>query len=467
MKDEGKNKIDENVKNKKGDSKNRKNDILSNNNNEKIDNVDLKKEEVLKKKNNEEEKGENSKNKKTNFSKYTFSFLEVILIMLVTIVFGLILGSFATYLRLDDGKKTNCYGIRKDMTEFASVYDDLINEYYSDIDKDELLKAAIKGMVDSLGDPYSSFIDKDEALAFDEELNGSFVGMGVEIVSIEGSLPIINKVYDDSPASKANIMVGDIITKVDGKDINGLSPTEVGSLIKVGNRGDKFTITVLRDDESIDIELTKDVIELKSVSSEILNEDFGRVGWISISTFANNTYTQFKKEYESLKEAGVTSLVIDLRDNGGGYLSIAKDISSMFLDENDIIYKKDTKDGIREFISENKKEINMPLVLIVNSNTASAAEVMTATLKENLGVMVVGVKTYGKGAIQKLHHLSDGSYVRYTTQKWLTPSGNTIEGVGIEPTVKVTLSESYNKNPSLENDTQLLKALELLKSEGK
>lgn len=467
MKDEGKDKIDIKVKNKKVNSKSRKNVVLSNDNDEKIEDVGLKKDVVLEKKINEEEKREAPKKKGTPFSKYTFSFLEVVLIMLVTIVFGLILGSFATYLRLDDGKKTNCYGIRKDMTEFAGVYDDLINEYYGDIDEDDLLKAAVKGMVDSLGDPYSSFIDKDEALVFDEELNGSFVGIGVEIVSIEGSLPIINAVYDDSPASKANIMVGDIITKVDGKDINGLSPTEVGALIKAGDRGDKVVITVLRNDESIDIEIAKDVIELKSVSSKILEEDFGKVGLISISTFANNTYTQFKEEYELLSEAGVTSLVIDLRDNSGGYLSIAKDISSMFLDENDIIYKKDTKDDIMEFISETEKEIDVPFVLVVNSNTASAAEVMTAALKENLGIPVVGVKTYGKGTVQKLHHLSDGSYVKYTVQKWLTPSGNTIEGVGIEPTVKVTLSESYNENPTLENDTQLLKALELLKSEVK
>lgn len=407
-------------------------------------------------------KQENSVNNK-KASKTTFNLIEVIIIMVITVLFGLLIGSFITYTRIDDDNRSvSCSAIRKDMTEFAGVYDDILNEYYGTVDKEELLKAAIKGMVEYLGDPYSGYIDVEEAEAFNEELEGEFVGIGVEITSFEGGLPTITRVYDDTPASRAELLVGDVFYKIDGNDLNGLTVTEASSFIKNKKKGTKVELVILRNNEELTFEIATDTVELESVVGFVEKRGDTNVGVITISTFAKNTFAQFKSVYEDLKKENITSLVIDVRDNNGGYLSVAKDIASLFLDKDTVIYQKDTKGEIEKFLDDNGKEIDLPVVFVTNCGTASAAEVLVAALKENLGSDVVGTTTYGKGTIQKLHSLSDGAYVKYTVQTWLTPRGNAVESTGLVPTYYVDLSEEYLTNPTIENDNQLQEAFNLL-----
>lgn len=399
---------------------------------------------------------------KEKSQKSLFNLTEVIIIMVVTTLFGLLLGALIAFVRIDN-REVSCSAIRKDMVEFAGVYDGLLNEYYGEIDKEKLMEAAIKGMLGYLGDPYSAYIDKDSAASLDDSLNGSFIGIGVEIVSIDGSLPTVVSVFDNSPASKAGILVGDVLTKVEGKDLTGLSGSDVASLIKTDKKGEKVKIAILRGEETKEVELAKDVIELKSVYGYQSAVGDEKVGVLSITTFAKNTPSQFKEEYEKLKKDGVTSLIIDVRNNSGGYLSSANTVASLFLNKGDVIYQKESDGEIEKFLSETGKEIDMPVVILTNVGTASAAEVFVAALKENLNVSVVGNRTYGKGTVQKMHSIaSTGAYVKYTVQVWLTPSGVSIDGVGIEPTVRVDLSEEFLNNPIVANDNQLQQALQLL-----
>ena len=403
-----------------------------------------------------------SLNKTKGSKRSTFNLVEVIIIMFITTLFGLLLGGFIAYVKLDE-RDVSCSAIRKDMVEFAGVYDDLLNEYYGEIDKEELMSSAIKGMISYLEDPYSSYIDSMDAELLDEELSGSFVGIGVEIVSVDDQLPVVTMVYENGPASKAGVEVGDVLYKVDGKDLTGFSVLEISSFIKTDEPGKSVAITVLRNGEEKSFDIVRDVIEIDSVFLSYDESEDSHVGIIAITSFAKNTVSQFREAYEEALNNGVTSLVIDLRNNSGGYLSSARDIADLFLDEGMIIYQKDTKGKIEVFKAESIKEIDMDVVILVNGATASASEVFTAALKENLNVPVVGVKTYGKGTIQKLHELSDGSYVKYTVQAWLTPNGNRIEKDGITPTVEVELSDAYYENSIAANDNQLQQALELLR----
>ena len=403
-----------------------------------------------------------SLNKTKGSKRSTFNLVEVIIIMFITTLFGLLLGGFIAYVKLDE-RDVSCSAIRKDMVEFAGVYDDLLNEYYGEIDKEELMFSAIKGMISYLEDPYSSYIDSMDAELLDEELSGSFVGIGVEIVSVDDQLPVVIMVYENGPASKAGVEVGDVLYKVDGKDLTGFSVLEISSFIKTDEPGKSVAITVLRNGEEKSFDIVRDVIEIDSVFLSYDESEDSHVGIIAITSFAKNTVSQFREAYEEALNNGVTSLVIDLRNNSGGYLSSARDIADLFLDEGMIIYQKDTKGKIEVFKAESIKEIDMDVVILVNGATASASEVFTAALKENLNVPVVGVKTYGKGTIQKLHELSDGSYVKYTVQAWLTPNGNRIEKDGITPTVEVELSDAYYENSIAANDNQLQQALELLR----
>lgn len=404
---------------------------------------------------------DNSNGSSKGVTKFTFNILEVIIIMVITTLFGLLLGGLIAYVRMDS-REVSCSAIRKDMVEFAGVYDDLLNEYYSDIDKDELMEQAIIGMLNYLKDPYSGYLSKENSKLLKENLDGFFIGIGVEIV-VSGDLPIVTRVYDDGPAFKAGIEAGDVLFKVDDKDLTGLSALDVSSLIKTDQRGAKINITILRNGDEKKFEIARDVIEIDSVSLSYVNEESDeKIAVISITNFAQNTFSQFKSIYEEALENGASSLIVDVRDNNGGYLSAANDIASLFLDKGAVVYQKDTKGKIEKFVSDSDREIVMDVVLLVNGSTASSSEVFVAALKENLDVSVVGVNTYGKGTVQKLHELSNGSYVKYTVQTWLTPNGNEINGIGIEPTLKVELSEDYYSNPTLSNDNQLQAAINLL-----
>ena len=401
----------------------------------------------------------NSKNNSSKeISKTSFNTIEVIIIMVITILFGILIGYFICYIRNDSKQDFS----KDEINEFIELYDDVLDEYYKDIDSEDLIEYAIKGMIDNLDDQYSEYINKEDVDLYEEKLKGSFVGIGVEIMYVENGSPIITKVYDDSPAKESGIINGDILYKVENKELLGLSMEEISNLIKKGKNGETIKITILRNNEEKEFEIERKIVELESVSIDYIDSNNNKIGIIAINNFAQNTYLQFKKIYKEAVDNNIDSLIIDVRNNSGGYLSSAKNIAELFLDKGNTIYLKDNDGSIERIISTSDKEIQINVILLINNGTASASEVFVAALQDNLNIVTVGTNTYGKGTIQKLKKLSSGAYVKFTVQTWLTPNGNQVDGIGITPTFYIEQSELFYNNPTKENDVQLAKAIELL-----
>lgn len=390
------------------------------------------------------------------FNSINFCFGEVLLIMFLTIVIGVAIGTIQT-------KKF--YGIvvqnsySEELKEFISNYNYIINNYYGSLDEQELLDIALKKILEEIDDPYAVYMDENESSNFDIYLNGSYQGIGVEVAQLNstGQL-IITSVFSDSPADKAGIKTGDILLKIDNETLEGVSSTEFSKKIK--NLSNSFLLTVLRDTQELDVEIKLETVVLKSVEAELLEDN---IGYLAISIFADNTYQQVKEAMDLLQEQGMTSLIIDLRNNTGGYLTSVDNILGLYLDSSHVIYQIQDKSNTTKFYSKGKITVDYGIVLLTNANTASAAEIMTAALKEEIGALSVGETTYGKGSAQKIHTNSNGSKYKFTTQKWLTPLGNSIDNIGISVDYEVKLDDEYYNNPVKSNDNQLKKAIELLK----
>ena len=393
--------------------------------------------------------------------KSTFNLVEVIIVMIITAFFGALVGAAVTYVKTDEvfsnGGATN----NKYAKEFINTFNEINRDFYSTVSDKELIDAAIQGMIEKLGDPYSQYFNAEDAMLFEEDLSGEFIGMGAEITLNADGQVYIYSVFDNAPAKKAGIQSGDIIVKVNADSVDGMNSQQVANLIKNGAIGTKATVIVLRDGKEMSFEIIRGKVEIKSVGSEIIEKNNKKVGVLTIDAFNNNTDEQFLARYEEIKNE-VDGLIIDVRNNGGGHLYVAKDIASLFLNKEDIVYQLDSKGNITMERAGSKKSISLPVVVIVNSRTASAAEILTAALKENLNIDVVGEKTYGKGTVQRVQKLSSGASIKYTINTWLTPNGNEIDKVGIEPTINISLDESYYENQTIENDNQLQKALDVI-----
>lgn len=408
--------------------------------------------------NKEIESNERDKNNRKH-KRNSFNTIEVIIIMVITVLFGLFIGSVVTYFAARGG--FNDYS--KDLKALIATYEDVVNNYYGDIDSEKLLESGVRGMITYLGDPYSSYMDGDTAEEFNEKLEGEYIGLGAEILyNKKDSTLKINKVFKDSPADKSNLKEGDLILKVDGKDIKDLELEQITKIIKNGKVGTKVKLDVKRDDKDIIVEFTRGTVELTSVVGEIIEKDNKKIGLITIEIFAKNSYKQFKRVVEDLQNKGITHLIIDVRDNTGGYLTTVKSIADMFLDKKDVIFIVEDKNGSEKHLATKKKSIELPTVMLVNGGSASASEVLAAALSENLEIDLVGTKTYGKGSVQQTKILSSGATIKYTTQKWLTPTGKSIDGEGITPNIEVKLDKNYYENPSRDTDLQLQKAIEVV-----
>lgn len=450
------NKKNNNIKSKmSGNSKRSYNSVKSN---KKRFDTNIKNDDIILS-NNKKHSEKNNKSNGTLLSKYRFNLIEVIIIMIVTVLFGLFIGGIIAYTK---PKEKEIYYEKVDDNKFVNVYNDIVNEYNGDVDKEKLMEAAIKGMLSSLNDPHSVFMNKEEAKNYNDELNGSFFGIGVEVISENNSLPIITNVYTDGPAFKAGVLSGDIIYKVDGKDLTGLLLDEITYLIKDDSKK-TVNLTLVRNGSEVILDVEKDSVEIKTVSSYFASNNDKNVGVIVISSFSKNTLKQFKKEYASLKENdNIQALIVDVRNNSGGYLSAARDISSLFLNSGDVVYQKVVEGKNEKIVTNLEKIIDIPVVVVVNESTASASEIFASALKENLNVPIVGSKTFGKATIQKVKEFSDGSFVKFTVQTWLTSNGSSINDVGIIPDYEIILDDNYYNSPSLENDLQIQKALSLL-----
>ena len=387
-----------------------------------------------------------------------YSFKEVVVIMF----FSLGLGFFAclSFVKIFNNGRSYM-ALSNDLSKFVDTYYAIKDNYYGELDNEKLVDSAIKGMIDAVGDEYTSYSDTDDADNFKQTVSGIYEGIGCTVgVNLDNKIVVVD-MFKDSPAEKAGLKVGDIIIKIDGEDFIGKSSTDMSNYVK-SSKNSKVVLTIIRDEETMELDVERKKIEIPYVSGEVITKDDMKIGYIDISLFSSTIYDQFKRELEELEKENISGLVIDVRGNSGGYLSGVTDILNLFLKKGDVIYQLESgnKKQIKKDTTKEKRDY--PVAVLVNGGSASASEILASVIKESYNGYVVGTKTYGKGTVQQTTTLPDGSMVKYTVQKWLTPNGNWVNEVGVEPTDTVELDISYAENPTMENDNQLQKALELV-----
>ena len=351
---------------------------------------------------------------------------------------------------------------KKGFDSLYETYDTIMSEYYKDVDSNKLIEGAINGMLESLDDEHTMYFDKKSKEEFDSELSGNYYGIGAQIQLTSDETIKITKVFDDSPAKKAGLKEEDVFVSVDGTSVKGKSATEVANMLK-SDSVKTSTIVVKRNDKELTFKVTKENITLFSVSSEMLDNNGKNVGYLSVSIFGQKTYSQFKDALTKLEKQDMDSLIIDLRGNTGGYLSTVTNMLEEFIDKGNVIYQIQSSSGVKQYKTVKASEKKYKIVVLIDGGSASASEIMSAAMKEVYGATLVGQTTYGKGTVQTTKNLSNGSMIKYTIEKWLTPSGKNIDKEGIKPDYEVELGDSYKNNPTKENDAQLQKALDLLK----
>lgn len=329
--------------------------------------------------------------------------------------------------------------ISKNLYELYSKYDKLLglenvieSEYYQKVSEEDLIDGALKGLFEGLNDPYSQYYTSDEFQTLKEQTSGSFVGIGVYIgVNSENDKITIISPIEGSPAQKSGIKSGDVVVKVNGKSIESKTVDEVIKQIK-GKENTTVSLTVERDGKEIDFDITRKTIVTKSVSSEVKEDN---IGYLRITSFDENTYKEFKENLSNLKEKGIKGLVIDLRDNPGGLLDVCVDIADDLIGEGTIVYTKDNS-GKKEYYKSDKNELDMPMAVLINGGSASASEILTAALVDNNKAVAIGETSFGKGLVQSVKGLKDGTGYKLTTAQYFTPNDNYINGKGITPKIQ-------------------------------
>lgn len=396
------------------------------------------------------EKTENNNVKKNNGSVFKTS--EIIALILLTCLVSLLMGGLIVYkLNINGGKYLD-----KELQEIIKSYEYINSNYYGNLNKEEMSKAAIQGMLGTL-DEHSTYIG-DSNSETNRELEGNYKGIGIQVYTDDNKNVVIYSVFKNSPASKAGIKKDDILIKVAGQSLEGMDSSKISEIIK--KQKSKFDIVLKRGEEEVTVTVSLSSVDLTSVVSKIFERDDKKVGYIYASIFANNTYKQFKKELTKLEKKGIDSLIIDLRDNSGGHLTSAEDILSLFLDSTHPIYQLKGEKENKKYYSKGDKDKKYKIVMLVNNGSASASELTTSALKEQYGAVVVGAKTYGKSTIQEVQDLSSGGKYKLTTRMWLTSKGKKINGKGINPDIEVNLDDKYKEEAKIENDNQFQKALE-------
>ena len=336
-----------------------------------------------------------------------------------------------------------------------------LDKYYvEDIDQGKLEDTLFAGMLAGVGDKYTYYMPKENLRQYLTNTNGNFDGVGIEIYTTQDGEVVISSVMPGQPAETAGLQAGDVIIGVDGEDMKGKLLSDVAAKIH-GEKGTAVTIRVQRGDEEKEFTMERATVEVESVSSRMMEN---KIGYISISGFKENTYSQFKEALTALQKDGMKGLILDLRDNPGGLVRSVYEIGDELLPEGTIMSIKDKNGQSKEYKSD-ASAADFPMAVLCNGNSASASEILIAALKDYNRAAIIGEKTYGKGIIQSHFDLSWGGYLKLTTASYYSPNGNAIHEVGIEPNEKVSLpAEVQNGTVELtdQNDTQLQKALEVL-----
>lgn len=387
--------------------------------------------------------------------KFTFSFKDLIGIILVSLAIGILIGAIIIY----DNKDFTISNMPKELTDFITAYDNITTNFYKKTSKKKLLDAALEGMLNSLDDPYTVFMDTDDAVTFDNIVNSKYEGIGITVKKVENKIEIIS-VFKNSPADKVGLKEGDQIIEINNKKIKDYSVTDISNLIK--NVDNKVTLKVSRNNLTYDYKISKGEIMVPTVSSNLFNEEDQKIGYIKIDLFSNTTYQEFIKELKKLEKKKIASLIIDVRDNSGGHLDQVQKLVDIFLEKKAVIYQIEGKSSKKVYATTKEKR-NYKIAVLINHTSASASEILAAAMQESYKATIIGTNSYGKNSIQKQQKLSNGSLVKYTVKKWLTPNGKSIENNGVIPDIVVGQKEDYYNNPTIDNDQQLQKAIEILK----
>ena len=369
------------------------------------------------------------------------------------IIIGFLLCLIVLYILA--GRK-NYIKLYYELKDYINAYDSISSEFYDPIKKEEIINNSIDTMIKSVGDEYTTYSNKEEKDDFMDNLNGLYEGIGCTIVQIENKIKVYS-VTKNSPAEIAGLKKEDVIIKINNKSVENKKTEDIAKQIK-SDKNKIITLTVMRDEKEKVIKIKKGEVEIPTVESKIYKEDNTTIGYIKISIFSSVTYKQFKKELEKMqKKENIDSLIIDVRNNSGGYLSSVTDIASMFLEKNKTIYQLESNNKTTKIKDKTKEYTTYKIAVLINENSASASEILASSIKENYPQgIIIGTNSYGKGTVQKTKILSNESMVKYTIEKWLTPKGKWLNEKGLTPDVEVV-------NENDKEDKQLQSAIDKLK----
>ena len=383
-----------------------------------------------------------------------FNLISVIVIICVTSV----ISAITTGVIISNNYGLSYKSVNEDekLNEFLKAYSNIVDNYYENVDKEKMLDAAINGMLNYLGDNYTTYLNSDQSKELEKRLAGSYEGIGI---SLQGQQ--VASVVENGPAARSGILVGDKVSKVNGTDVSSLNSGAISALITTSKKK-SVTLLIERNGESLEFNVSIESIPLSSVEEKLLENN---IGYIKMDIFSKNLAEQVKTSLNNLKNQVMNRFIIDLRDNTGGYLDSAEKTASLLLEKGKLIYSLQDKNKKEDYYDETDEYENIPIVILINNNTASAAEILATALKDSYSnTTIVGEKSFGKGKVQQTYDLSDGSKAKYTSAKWLRPNGDCIDTIGISPDVEASLSYEYDENGNeiATIDSQLTKAIEVI-----
>lgn len=392
--------------------------------------------------------------KKKKKNAFFYSTQELLIVVIVTCLISSVTTAAVLYFKNRSDNAIAYHRLSDDegLTNFVNLYADIVKNYYEDVDKEGMINAATNSMLSFLGDDYTSYLNEEQAGALTDKLDSKYEGIGIQITG-----NVVYTVFEGSPAEKAGLKKGDVIKKIDEIDITVDNYTAITDRIKEDK--DEFKLVVLRGEEELEFTVGKDSIDMPVVEYSLVKDT--KIGYISISTFSNSGPKQMENALKELKEEGMESLIIDVRNNTGGYLKSASDIAKLFLEKGKTIYSLESKNKTKDYVDDTSTSTSYDIVVLINGESASSSEVLAAALKDSYGATLVGQTSYGKGKVQTTKGLDNGSMIKYTSSRWLRPNGECIDGVGIVPDYEVKLEIDEKTNTVI--DTQIEKAIELLK----
>lgn len=382
-----------------------------------------------------------------------FNLISVIIIICITSVVSAVTAGIIV---------TNNYNLSysdlsndKKLTDFIKAYSNIVNNYYEDVDKEKMLDSALNAMLNYLGDNYTTYLTDEQRKALEESLQGTYQGIGVEINKDR----VITKVTKNGPAEAAGLQAGDKFMSIDGTKLNDTDGNAVGLLIR-GTDKKAVDIVVDRNGEELTFNVKIGTIEEPAI---VYGMQENNIGYIQISKFSRPLTSQMENALKELEANGMEKLIIDLRNNTGGYLDSAETTASLFLKKGKLIYSLEDKNSKEDYYDQTETSRDYPIVVLINNNSASSAEILAAALKDSYGAVLVGQTSYGKGKVQQTYDMKDGSMAKFTSARWLRPTGDCIDKKGIKPDFEVAQTTQTDENgEEIIIDTQLVKALEVI-----